>query len=161
MAANTPIHGPNVRRLIAQRIASLAIPAGGDVEVGRSALRQRGQAHPCEVLPILEDPEGVWGSRNPESVVTCAHCEYFDGGGLARVQMARAGAIVVQGDCLCPSSARLQTSSSDSCHLFVRDTGHEGASGPGQTTRAEVLATKTSLSRDDAVRLLKAAGGAK
>lgn len=51
----------------------------------------------------------------------CAFCEYFDGGGEARVARAIRDDASLDGDCLCPRSSRLQTSSKETCSLFLKD----------------------------------------
>ncbi len=56
---------------------------------------------------------------------TCAFCEYFHGGGLARVQVARDGGSPVLGDCLNWGSPRFTTSSDQTCDCFLSDTGIE------------------------------------
>jgi len=49
---------------------------------------------------------------------TCAYCEYFDGGGQARIERARATDTVLHGDCLNRRSPRFTTDSTDTCPEF-------------------------------------------
>lgn len=54
---------------------------------------------------------------------TCAFCEYFDGGGMRRVQCARQpGAEILHGDCLNRHSPRFETTSDKTCDFFFADT---------------------------------------
>jgi hypothetical protein len=46
---------------------------------------------------------------------TCAFCECFDGGGLARVQAARESGVPIAGDCLNSGSPRFTTASDATC----------------------------------------------
>jgi len=52
---------------------------------------------------------------------TCAWCEYFDGGGLALVEAARATGKIVHGDCHNSASDRFTTDSIDTCPAFHMD----------------------------------------
>lgn len=56
------------------------------------------------------------------TVTTCAWCEYFDGGGLARVEVAHTTGERVAGDCHNPASGRFTTDSDDTCPAFYPDT---------------------------------------
>jgi hypothetical protein len=50
---------------------------------------------------------------------TCAHCEYYDGGGLDKNYMPKNQ----HGDCHNPRSGRFQTYAHETCHAFYPDTG--------------------------------------
>lgn len=50
---------------------------------------------------------------------TCAFCEHFDGGGLAKVTRARLGLLIIQGDCHNAQSPRFTTASDDTCGQFL------------------------------------------
>lgn len=56
---------------------------------------------------------------------SCAMCEYFDGGGRARVVRARAGGVVL-GDCLNRLSPHFTVASNDTCHEFTPNSSAGG-----------------------------------
>lgn len=60
---------------------------------------------------------------NPQA---CAFCEYFDGGGAARVAHAVKADEVLAGDCLNLLSPRFQTTSHDTCRMFCASVGTLG-----------------------------------
>lgn len=51
----------------------------------------------------------------------CAFCEFFDGGGLARVAEAIGTGTPIPGDCLNSRSPRFQTTSHGTCDEFYPD----------------------------------------
>lgn len=51
-------------------------------------------------------------NKTQQNHETCAWCEYFDGGGLKRVEAARQGP-AISGDCLSPSGARFEPMSDE------------------------------------------------
>lgn len=53
------------------------------------------------------------------SARTCAHCEYFDGGGEAAVLHAIKSGEILYGDCLNNASPRFETVSVDTCPCFT------------------------------------------
>jgi hypothetical protein len=57
-----------------------------------------------------------------EAEKRCSFCEYFDGGGLARVLEAREKGAELGGDCLNSRSPRLQTTSLGTCEHFYPGT---------------------------------------
>ena len=52
---------------------------------------------------------------------SCAYCEYFDGGGIRKVEHARKTGETLHGDCLNSLSPRFQTYASQTCDHFYRD----------------------------------------
>jgi hypothetical protein len=60
--------------------------------------------------------------RRTEPCSNCAFCEYFDGGGLRRVEHARDTGDVLHGDCLCNRSPRFETTSLLTCDHFYPST---------------------------------------
>ena len=53
----------------------------------------------------------------------CAFCEYFDGGGLESVLLAIKAGSPITGDCHNRRAPRWQTTSHDTCPVFVEDPG--------------------------------------
>jgi len=62
--------------------------------------------------------------------ITCAWCEYFDGGGMGMVEIARNVGEKVHGDCHNPGSDRFTTDSDDTCLEFCYDTATKEPAEP-------------------------------
>ena len=50
---------------------------------------------------------------------SCYMCEYFDGGGISRVEECIMSNVPIEGDCNNPRSGRFQTLSHDSCDEYL------------------------------------------